>query len=208
MKEIKKLNNNISDESGIAVIIALVMLLVMSIMAISVSFLSNTDFQTMSNFKRGQEAFLAGETCVQETRRRIAEEGLALLLFKQSAQSATNILVDPLDIELSDSNDALPTDSDGMGAMCRSGNRIMSESDKDPIFTIPENVKSIERIIRNTSLPDSGTGGAKAIPIVFSVMGKDSQDTDKTDEDPEVNTGTQLAVGIETFTGGGASNVY
>jgi Tfp pilus assembly protein PilX len=184
MKEIKKLNNIISDESGIAVIIALVMLLVMSIMAISVSFLSNTDFQTMSNFKRGQEAFLAGETCVQETRRRIAEEGLALLLFKQSAQSATNILVDPLDIELSDSND------------------------KDPIFTIPENVKSIERIIRNTSLPDSGTGGAKAIPIVFSVMGKDSQDTDKTDEDPEVNTGTQLAVGIETFTGGGASNVY
>jgi Tfp pilus assembly protein PilX len=123
MKEIKKLNNIISDESGIAVIIALVMLLVMSIMAISVSFLSNTDFQTMSNFKRGQEAFLAGETCVQETRRRIAEEGLALLLFKQSAQSATNILVDPLDIELSDSNDALPTDSDGMGAMCRSGKR-------------------------------------------------------------------------------------
>jgi len=208
MKEIKKQNSNLSDESGIALIIALSMLLVMSIMAISVSFLSNTDFQTMSNFKRGQEAFLAGETCVQETRRRIAEEGIALLVFKQSAQSPTDSLVKPLEIQLADSNDALTTDSAGLGAMCRSGNRMMSESDKDPIFTFPDNVKSIERIMRNTSLPDSGSGGAKAIPITFTVMGKDSQDKDKDDSDDEINTGTQIAVGIETFTGGGASNVY
>ena len=211
MKEINKQNSNISDQSGIALIIALVMLLVMSVMAISVSFLSNTDFQTMSNFKRGQEAFLAGETCIQETRRRIAEQGLALLLFKQSAQKASDPLVKPVDIDLASSNNNLITDSDGIGATCRSGSRIMDGttiSSKDPIFTLPDNVRSIERVMRNTSLPDAGSGGSKAIPIVFTVMGKDSQDKDKEDEEDNINTGTQLAVGVEIFTGGGASNVY
>lgn len=206
---------NLSDERGVAIIIALVMLLVMSILAISVSFMSNTDFQAMSNFKRGQEAFLAGETCVQETRRKIAEEGLALLLFKQSAGlSATggsNSVLEPIEIKLTDTNSALAKGSDNIGALCRSGTRIMdgtSVQSKDPIFILPENVKSIERIIRETSLPDSGVGGAKAIPITFTVMGKDSQDIDKNDEEAFNNSGTQLAVGIETFTGGGASNVY
>ncbi len=211
MKEIKTLKNNLSDESGIALIIALVMLLVMSIMAISVSFLSNTDFQAMSNFKRGQEAFLAGETCVQETRRRIGEQGLALLLFKQSVQSASNPLVGPLNIDLAASNTNLIKDSDGIGAICRSGSRIMDGTvvqSKDPMFTFPDNVRSIERVIRNTSLADSGSGGAKAIPITFTIMGKDSQDRDKDDSDDEINTGTQIAVGIEVFTGGGSGNVY
>ncbi len=215
MKKINKHKANLSGESGIALIIALIMLLVMSIMAISVSFLSNTDFQTMSNFKRGQEAFLAGETCVQETRRRISEEGLALLLFKQSAQQASNPLVEPLEIDLAENNSDLAvqreSNGDFIGAFCRSGTRLMDGTvvaSKDPIFAFPDNVKSIERVLRNTSLPDSGAGGAKAIPVTFTVMGKDSQDRDKSDSDSEINTGTQIAVGVETFTGGGASNVY
>jgi len=39
-------------------------------------------------------------------------------------------------------------------------------------------------------------------------MGKDSQDRDKDDSDDKINTGTQIAVGIEVFTGGGSGNVY
>lgn len=204
----KEIINSMSNESGIAIIIALVMLLVMSILAISVSFMSNTDFHTMSNFKRGQEAFLAGETCIQETRRKIAEEGIAVLLFKQASESSTVRLVDPLDIDLASSNTNLLVDSDGIGAMCRSGNRIMDGNNPDTVFVLPNNVRSIERIMRNTSLPDSGSGGAKAVPITFVVMGKDTEDKDKDDSDEEINTGTQIAGGIEVFTGGGAGNVY
>lgn len=211
MKEQEIPRDNFSDESGIALIIALVMLLVMSVMAISVSFVSNTEFQMMSNFKRGQEAFLAGETCIEQTIRTISEQGIALLLFKQSAQSSSSLLVEPLDINLATNNTNLITDSEGIGATCRSGTRIMDGTvvqSKDPMFTLPTNAKSISRIVRNTALPDSGTGGVKAIPITFTVMGKDSQDKDKDDSDIELNTGTQIAVGVEVFTGGGASNVY
>jgi len=191
MKELKILRDNYSDQSGIAIVIALVMLLVMSIMAISISFLSNTDFQTMSNFKRGQEAFLAAESCVQETRRQISEEGLAFLLFKQSAQDTDAFLVNPLDIDLASSNTNLIKDSNGIGATCRSGNRIMegvkgdgtvvSSKDRDLIFTFPEgaNAKSASRDLRGFSKDEGSPAGAKATTLIFTVIGKDSQDKDK-----------------------------
>jgi len=219
MKELKILRDNYSDESGIAIVIALVMLLVMSIMAISISFLSNTDFQTMSNFKRGQEAFLAAESCVQETRRQISEEGLAFLLFKQSAQDPDAFLVNPLDIDLASSNTNLIKDSNGIGATCRSGNRIMEgvkgdgtvvpSKDRDVIFTFPEgaNAKSASRDLRGFSKDIGAPASAQATTLIFTVIGKDSQDKDKDDGDLELNTGTLIAVGIEVI-GGGASNVY
>ncbi len=84
----------------------------------------------------------------------------------------------------------------------------MDESDPDQMFILPDNVRSIERIMRNTSLPDSGSGGAKAVPVTFVVMGKDTEDKDKDDTDDMINTGTHIAGGIEVFTGGGAGNVY
>ena len=59
-------NGLYKNESGVAIILALIMLLVMSVLAITVSFSSNTDFKAMSNFKRGQEAFLAAERCIEE----------------------------------------------------------------------------------------------------------------------------------------------
>ncbi|NIP38441.1 MAG: hypothetical protein GWO07_05910 [Candidatus Dadabacteria bacterium] len=208
MKQREIRRDDLSGESGIAVVIALVMLLVMSVMAISISFMSNTEFKTASTFKRGQEAFLAGETCIEETIRTISEQGIALILFKQSAQSSDKLLIEPLDINLAENINVLAKDSDDLGAVCRSGTRIMDGANEDPIFILPENVKSISRIVRNTVLPDSGTGGALAVPVIFSVVGKDSQDEDKDDSDIELNTGTQLAVGVEVFTGGGASNVY
>ena len=217
MKELKILRDNYSDESGIAIVIALVMLLVMSIMAISISFLSNTDFQTMSNFKRGQEAFLAAESCVQETRRQISEEGLAFLLFKQSAQDPDAFLVNPLDIDLASSNTNLIKDSNGIGATCRSGNRIMEgvkgdgtvvpSKDRDLIFTFPEGAKSASRDLRGFSKDIGDPAGAQATTLIFTVIGKDSQDKDKDDGDLELNTGTLIAVGIEVI-GGGATNVY
>jgi Tfp pilus assembly protein PilX len=52
----------------IAVIIAMIMILIMSTLAITISFMSNIDFQTMSNYKQGQEAFLAAENCVAEAK--------------------------------------------------------------------------------------------------------------------------------------------
>jgi len=189
--------NKFDNQRGIAVFLALVMLLVMSLMAISISFISNTDFHSMSNFKRGQESFLAAERCVQEARRLIESEGIGLLLFKQSFNTLDEIRIE-VDFDTIDGN----------GPVCRSGSRIADGGDPEPVFDLPQNVRSIERVVRNTSLPDSGSGGAKAIPITFSVVGKDSQDRDKDDEDDNINTGTQIAVGIETFTGGGSSNVY
>jgi len=191
------IRNKFDNQRGIAVFLALIMLLVMSLMAISISFISNTDFQTMSSFKRGQESFLAAERCVQEARRLIEAEGIGTLLFKQSFNT-----LDEIRIELDFDN------KEGNGPVCRSGSRIADGEDPDPVFDLPQNVRSIERVVRNTSLPDSGSGGAKAIPITFTVIGKDSQDRDKDDEDDNINTGTQIAVGIETFTGGGSSNVY
>ncbi len=201
----ENINKNINNrgQDGIVIVLALIMLLVMSVMAITVSFISNTDFQTMSNYKRGQESFLAAETCVIQTRRLIEEVGIAQLLFEQSVAT-----LDGLDIDLSASNPDLPIGTGGIGAVCRSGFRLMDEGDPDPIFNLPGDVKSIQRVIRNISLPDSGSGAAMAIPISFIVMGKDARDRDKDDDDPTYNTGTQLAVGVETFTGGGASNVY
>lgn len=206
----EKTNINLSDESGIALIIALVMLLVMCVMAISVSFLSNTDFQTMTNFKRGQEAFLAAETCVNETRRQIAQEGLAFLLFKQASQKSTDPLIEPLDIDIADSNSNLIKDSDGIGAKCRSGSRLMDSTvvaSIDPIFEFPEDAKSIARDLRGFSKDAASPSNPQATPIVFTVIGKDAKDRDKNDEEIQVNTGTQLATGVEAFLLGG-TNVY
>ncbi len=207
----ENINKNINNrgQDGIVIVLALIMLLVMSVMAITVSFISNTDFQTMSNYKRGQESFLAAERCVIQTRRLIEEVGIAQLLFEQSVATLAGLDIDlRAGITPDDGNPDLPIGTGGIGAVCRSGFRLMDEGDPDPVFNLPGDVKSIQRLIRNTSLPDSGSGGAMAIPITFVVMGKDARNRDKDDDDPTLNTGTQLAVGIETFTGGGASNVY
>jgi hypothetical protein len=40
------------------------------------------------------------------------------------------------------------------------------------------------------------------------VTGKDAKDEDLTDEKTDINTGTEIAIGFETFIPGGASNVY
>jgi hypothetical protein len=58
------------------------------------------------------------------------------------------------------------------------------------------------------SLPSGGAGGAALVPASFLVTGKDAKDEDLTDEKTDINTGTEIAIGFETFIPGGASNVY
>lgn len=193
----KKLNkNNIvrkHSEKGIAIILALITLLIISIMAVSISYVSNTDFSTMSNYKAGQEAFLAAERCTVEARKTFELEGIETIVALQT--------IDKLDAF----KRTLPN-----GAVCRSGPRFydVNSGESLPFVTLPEGTKSIQRPIKHTSLPSGGKSSPVVAAISFDVLGKDSGDRDKDDEDDDLNTGTHISVGIETFLPGGGSNVY
>ena len=189
------------NQNGVALILALIMLLVMSVLATTISFNSNNDFHAMSNYKQSQEAFLAAEQCIQEGRRRFEIFGAPFLYLLQqnklgSAQAGSdNPLV--LDEQL------------GNGARCRSGRRAFDGSSGPGEFIqIPEPTKSIQRPIKNTSFTTGVQGGASFIPTTFVVTGKDSRDKDKDDASDAINTGTEIAVGIESFLAGGATPMY
>src|SRR3990170_2630864 len=184
---------NVKREDGIALIIALIMLLTMTMLAISVSFTSNIDFQTMSNYKQGQEAFLAAERCVEEAKRQFESVGIVPLFLLLQGGAATGIQVD------------LPN-----GARCRTGPRDYDTGSGLPIpfIQIPPPTKAMGRPLKNTSLPSGGLGGAVMIGTSFLVTGKDAGDKDKGDTNPDINTGTEISAGFESFLAGGASNVY
>ncbi|MGQ0793626.1 MAG: PilX N-terminal domain-containing pilus assembly protein [Deltaproteobacteria bacterium] len=190
MKKLRK-------EDGIALILALLMLLVMSALAVTISFMSSVDFQTMSNYKQGQEAFLAAERCVEEGRQRFETVGIETLFFLLQSGVAS----DELTIEID-----LPN-----GSKCRTGPRGFnraSPSDPAPFIQIPPPTKAFGRPVKNVSLPSGGIGGAAVVSTSFLVTGKDAGDKDKDDTDPDLNTGTEIAIGFESFIPGGASNVY
>lgn len=188
------------NENGVALILALIMLLVMSVLATTVSFNSNNDFHAMSNYKQSQEAFLAAEQCIQEGRRRFEIFGAPFLYLLQqnsvgSVQGSGNLLV--LDEEL------------GSGARCRSGRRAFDGSGGPGEFIqIPPPTKSIQRPIKNTSFTTGAQGGANFIPTTFVVTGKDSRDKDKDDASDAINTGTEIAVGVESFMAGSDQPTY
>lgn len=196
---------NLKKENGIAIILALVMLLIMSALAVTISFMSNVDFQTMSNYKQGQEAFLAAERCVEEARKKFETEGVETLYFQ--IQGGTSVGIESCDDPNKDyCFSPLPN-----GAYCRTGSRDFNRSSSlgpPPSFPIPPPQKTFGRPIKHVSLPSGGTGGAAAVPTSFLVTGKDARDKDKDDTDPNINTGTEISVGFETFIPGGASNVY
>jgi len=189
------------SESGIAVIIAMIMILIMSTLAITISFMSNIDFQTMSNYKQGQEAFLAAENCVEEARRVFETTGIETLFYQLQVGAPQG------GIEIPD--DPPPTNSE---SYCRTGsrnfNRLMEDGDPPPIVQVPPPTKQMGRPLKHVSLPSGGVGGAAAVPASFLVTGKDAMDRDKKDTNPDVNTGVEIAVGFESFVPGGASNVY
>lgn len=206
--------NIIRNQDGIAIILAMIMLLVMSVMALTISFMSNIDYTSMANYKRGQEAFLAAETCVRVGRERFETIGVETLYFQLQgvfdptivSTSSNLVILEPL------SNTDNPADDpdDWQGPMCRSGPRIFDSAAEGPakFIEIPPPTKVTGRPIKNISLPSGGLGGAALVPVTFTVMGKDSEDEDKDDTNPDVNTGTEIAVGFESFIPGGASNVY
>jgi hypothetical protein len=189
-----------TNESGIAVIIALVMILIMSTLAITISFMSNIDFQTMSNYKQGQEAFLAAENCVQQARRVFETTGIETLFYQlQVGEERLGIEVPPT-----------PSKSE---SYCRTGSRNFERNNEDgdppPIIQLPPPAtKQMGRPLKHVSLPSGGVGGAAAVPADFRVTGKDAMDRDKKDTNPDINTGVEIAVGFETFVPGGATNVY
>ena len=195
MDKIENTVINDPGQSGIALLIALIMLLVLSVMAISLSFVSNLDFQGMQEFKRGQEAFISAEICVMETRFLLETEGFQNMLFK--GQKGFKIVL----------GDGDPAKN--INPICRTGRRHDDSADLNNAFlAITSDIKARERPVENTSIPSGNVGGATAVPLSFSVIGKDGTDPDKDDSDDDINTGIELAVGIEVFMPGGANNIY
>lgn len=185
---------NINEsEKGIAIVLALITILIMSIMAVSISYVSNIDYVTMSNYKKGQEAFLAAERCTVEARKEFEIEGVETIVALQTIGQLDSFIR------------TLPN-----GATCRSGPRFW-DSDAGtslPFVSIPEGVKSIQRPLKNTSLPSGGKSSPVAAAMSFEVFGKSSLNKDKYDTDDDINTGIHISVGVETFLPGGGSNVY
>ncbi|MGH7792664.1 MAG: hypothetical protein ACREOB_10165, partial [Thermodesulfobacteriota bacterium] len=92
-------------------------------------------------------------------------------------------------------------------ARCRTGSRYFT-GDDPPFIEIPPPTKTLGRPIKHVSLPSGGAGGAALVPASFLVTGKDANDEDQFDQNTNINTGTEIAIGFETFIPGGASNVY
>jgi hypothetical protein len=192
------------NEEGVAIIMALIMLLVMSVLATTVSFNSNNDFRAMSNYKQGQEAFLAAEDCIREGRNRFEIIGIEVLYFLLQNKDtvllgqggASELLV--LEEEL------------GNGAKCRSGPRLLDSATEGSgqIIEIPPVTKTIQRPLKNTSMSTSASGGAGLVPVTFRVTGKDEGDKDIDDVKNTINTGTEVAAGFETFIPGNANQMY
>lgn len=196
---------NFKDEKGIAVILALTILLVLSVLATTIAFMSNLDFQTMTSYKRGQEAFLAAERCVQEVRKIFETQGIEVLYFN-----------------LQEGESVGPTVTLADGSYCRTGPRNWENTDtttgeggevtinsvKPPFVELPPATKSLGRLIKHVSLPSGGLGGAKLVPVDLIITGKSALDKDLEDLDEKINTGVEIAVGFENFIPGGDSNVY
>jgi len=192
----------VGGERGVALILALLILLVLSTLATTIAFVSDLDFQSMSSYKRGQQSFLAAERCIEEARRMFEIVGIEIIYFNlQGGQSSgTAILLDD-------------------GSYCRTGDRFWTNPDAGtgqppapaehpPLVSIPPPTKVTGRPLKHVSLPSGGAGGAALVPATFTVVGKDPDDRDKFDTDPTINTGTEIAVGLENFIPGGATNVY
>lgn len=192
------------NEEGVAIIMALIMLLVMSVLATTVSFNSNNDFRAMSNYKQGQEAFLAAENCVREGRNRFEIIGIEVLYFLLQNK-------DTVVLGEGGASELLVLDEDlENGARCRSGPRSLDSATEGSgqIIEIPPITKTIQRPLKNTSMSTSASGGAGLVPVTFRVTGKDEGDKDIDDVKDTINTGTEVAAGFETFIPGNANQMY
>jgi len=200
-----------NDENGIALIIAIILILVMTTLASTISFLSNNDFYSMSNYKRGQEAFLASESCVIEIRKileniepnKLYEVTRADIMVPEVLESelGSNIFVQK-PVNINDNPDSLP--DSWHGPVCRTGSRALGpEQIKQPSNYLITNEHKSSRPAKNYSESEFGI-----TPISIIVTGKDSLDGDKTDDIDKINTGIEIIVGFEVLTPGGNQNQY
>ncbi|MGI9535051.1 MAG: pilus assembly PilX family protein [Thermodesulfobacteriota bacterium] len=205
-----KLDKALKNQEGIAIILAMIMLLVMSVMAVTVSFISNVDFKMMAVHKRDQEAFLAAESCIAEGRKRLEEFGPSVLYLKlQSVVDPTTLTTasELLVLKPLKSSDTSSDPDDWKGPLCRSGPRIW-DSTTQGLARLIEVPNPVKKSGRPTTLTSLGGGGITAIPVSFNVMGKTSADEDKSDTDAKINTGTEVGAGFEVFIVGEPDPVY
>jgi len=163
----------------------------------------------MAAHKRGQEAFLAAESCVMEAKQRLEEIGAAPLFLKLKSVDDPTVISDLNAIVILknlDSNDDGEDVADWKGPLCRSGPRIWDSSIQGPglFINIPDATKTNGRPVADESIGQATT----AIIVPFNVMGKSSNDEDKDDTKDKINTGTELGIGIEVFVVGATDPIY
>jgi len=210
------------EEKGVALIIAIILILVTTTIATSISFISNNSFLSMSNYKSGQEAFFATESCVIEVRNILENTNPAV--FYELVRSGIN--ADLIEQELGRnifvqkpvSNIDKPTGVEDfgdpetwLGPACRTGSRALnSEQIKQPENFLITNESKSSRHVKNFSI-----GEFDVTPISIIVTGKSSLDQDKADRreenedrDDDINTGIEIISGFEVLTLGGGGNRY
>lgn len=198
----------IKNERGVALIIAIILVLVMSTLATTISFLSNNNFYSMSQYKRGHEAFLAAESCAVEIRKNIEkiQPSKFLELIRSDIDTSLsesefgdNIFVNkPINLSV-DNPDLSP--STWHGPMCRVGSRHLTSEQINELknFFIPREFKGTRH------LKETGVGIQTAIPLTFILTGKDSLDKDKEDSNNNINTGIEILIGYEAIATGGSN---
>jgi len=190
------------NESGVALIIAIIMILVMSALASAISFVSNNDFVSMANYKKGQEAFLAAESCATGTRDIIENEGPGIL-FEGLRSEINDQLFVRMPIRSAVDTSIIGTDvSKWKNPMCRTGHRFLLNSNdfKNPRNFLITNRKKAQGNVKHFSI-----GEFNLHEVSFVVTGKDSSDEDKADTKSDINTGIEIITGVEIKTLGGTN---
>jgi len=218
----KYLNKIRNDEKGVALIIAIILVLVMTTIATSISFISNNDFLSMSNYKSGQEAFIASESCVIEVRNILENTNPAVFYELVRSGVDADLIKDELGrnifvqkpvsvIDKSSEGEPVGNPEDWLGPACRTGSRALnSEQIKQPENFLITNESKSSRHVKNFSI-----GEFDVTPISIIVTGKSSLDQDKADmkeenedKDDDINTGIEIISGFEVLTLGGGGNKY
>ena len=181
-----------SNERGVALIIAIILVLVMSAIASTISFISNNDFLSMSHYKREREAFLAAESCISEARS-LLETQLAGTMPEGYRSFINNDAVF-VRKSMRPEDNLLPVE-DWIGSMCRFGHR-KSASDHS-LFTNPSNFLIANESKSCARINDFSVNEFCLNTQSIIVTGKDGTDKDKEDKYPGINTGIEIIAGFE-----------
>ncbi len=211
-----------SDQSGVALIIAIILVLVMTTIATSISFISNNNFLSMSNYKSAQEAFFATESCVIEVRNilentnpaifyELVRSGIDADLLTEELGRDVFVLKPVSNIDKPPGTQEFGDPDTWQGPVCRTGSRALNSNEiKQPENFLITNETKSSRHVKNFSI-----GEFDVTPISIIVTGKSSLDQDKadrkeenSDRDDDINTGIEIISGFEVITLGGGGNKY